>query len=118
MPDLALRRDLLRGPSIEKFGTAEARSLYRFVLPAGVAAPALALEVPDLLSVVEVWDGSTWRQVEDRTANQNNGGDPSQTHSLGIPAEAVRAGLVYVRVGFNPNFGIFDASALMLRAAQ
>jgi hypothetical protein len=118
IPDLALRRDLLRGPSIEKFGTAEARSVYRFVLPAGVTAPALALEVPDLLSVVEVWDGSTWRQVEDRTANQNNGGDPSQTHPLNIPAEAVRAGLVYVRVGFNPNFGIFDASALMLRAAQ
>ena len=119
LPGIAVRRDLLRGPSatpISDQSGPTAGAVFRYVLPAGAqtrTASALQLSVPNTLSRVDVWDATRWVTVSgsDGTAvSGTTGGGGAVTPAfdapptlVGLPPGSVLNGTVFVRVAVRVN---------------
>ncbi len=131
LPGIAVRRDLLRGPSstpISDNSGPTAGAVFRFVLPNGsiTRTPAsLALSAPSTLSRVDVWDGTRWiTMAGSGSANGSDGSDPSgpvvpdfdtPPSLVPLPPGSVLDGTVFVRVAVRVNGPSNSTGELLLQ---
>ncbi len=128
LPGIAVRRDLLRGPSSTPINDANgptAGAVFRFVLPSADAARqpgSLELSVPATLSRVDVWDGTRWVTMSgsDGTGQTSTPGAGAPAFdgpptTVALPPKSVQAGVVYVRIAVRLNGPSNSTAELLLQ---
>lgn len=120
----AARRELLRGPDGVEVDDLDIPSntegaVWRFALPVGTGAVPLAVEIPEYIVRLEVWDGAAWQLVDDDSEDfdPNRGIDITDVRIASLPAAGLIDGVVLARGTLATDFGASDGAGLDLRAA-
>ena len=91
LPASCIRFATVRSP-FQRFGNGLEDQIFRYLLPPSATSQPLVLDVPGEVDVLEIWNGSGWVEL------------PRVARVANVPANAVRDGVVLVRI---PNNGMF-----------